>query len=98
MAIGVLIKRVTRHSDDAKVLLPHIIELRSLAVRQPGYISGETFLNLDRPEECLVIGRWTSLEHWQQWKRNERRIELNENIEKYLETKAEYNIYGIGLW
>jgi heme-degrading monooxygenase HmoA len=98
MAIGVLIKRVTRPGEDAKVLLPHIIELRSLAVRQPGYISGETFLNLDRPEECLVIGRWTSLEHWQQWKRNERRIELNENIEKYLETKAEYNIYGIGLW
>ena len=98
MAIGVLIKRVTRPGEDAKVLLPHIIELRSLAVRQPGYISGETFLNLDRPEECLVIGRWTSLEHWQQWKRNERRIELNENIEKHLETKAEYNIYGIGLW
>ena len=98
MAIGVLIKRVTRPGEDAKVLLPHIIELRSLAVRQPGYISGETFLNLDRPEECLVIGRWTSLEHWQQWKRNERRVELNENIEKYLETKAEYNIYGIGLW
>jgi heme-degrading monooxygenase HmoA len=98
MAIGVLIKRVTRHAEDAKVLLPHIIELRSLAVRQPGYISGETFLNLDRPEECLVIGRWTSLEHWQQWKRDKRRIELNENIEKHLETKTEYNIYGIGLW
>ena len=98
MAIGVLIKRVTEHGVNAKILLPHIIELRALAVRQPGYISGETFFNLDRPEECLVIGRWTSLEHWQQWKRNERRIELNENIEKYLETKAEYNIYGIGLW
>ena len=98
MAIGVLIKRVTRPGEDAKVLLPHIIELRSLAVRLPGYISGETFLNLDRPEECLVIGRWTSLEHWQQWKRNERRIELNENIEKHLETKTEFNIYGIGLW
>ena len=98
MAIGVLIKRVTRPGEDAKVLLPHIIELRSLAVRQPGYISGETFLNLDRPEECLVIGRWTSLEHWQQWKRNERRIELDENIEKHLETNTEYNIYGIGLW
>ena len=98
MAIGVLIKRVTRPGEDAKVLLPHIIELRSLAVRQPGYISGETFLNLDRPEECLVIGRWTSLEHWQQWKRDPRRIELNENIEKHLETKTEYNIYGIGLW
>jgi len=98
MAIGVLIKRVTKNRVDAKILLPYIIELRALGVRQPGYISGETFLNLDRPEECLVIGRWISLEHWQQWQRDERRIKLNENIEKHLETKAEYNIYGIGLW
>ena len=92
MAIGVVIKRITKHGIDAKVILPRIIELRALAVRQPGYISGETFLNLDRPEECLVIGRWTSLEHWQQWKKDERRIELNENIEKHLETNAVCNI------
>jgi heme-degrading monooxygenase HmoA len=98
MAIGVLIKRVAKHGVDAKVLLPHIIELRALAVRQPGYISGETFFNIERPGECLVIGRWTSLEHWQQWKRDVRRIELNENIEKHLGSRAEYSIYGIGLW
>ena len=98
MAIGVLIKRITKHGIDAKALLPHIVELRALAVMQPGYISGETFLNLDRSEECLVIGRWTSQEHWEQWKRDERRIELNEKIEKYLETEPECNIYGIGLW
>ncbi len=97
MAIGVLIKRITKHGIDAKVILPHIIELRALAVRQPGYISGETFLNLDRPEECLVIGRWTSLEHWQQWKRDPRRIELDGNMEKHLATKTEYSDYGIGL-
>jgi heme-degrading monooxygenase HmoA len=98
MAVGVLIKRVTRHGVDAKVLLPLIVELRSLAVRQSGYISGETFFNLDRPEECVVIGRWTSLEHWQQFKMDKRRIELVDNIEKQLERKAEYNFYGIGLW
>ena len=98
MAIGVLIKRVTKLGVDAKVLLPLIVELRSLAVRQPGYISGETFFNLNRPEECVVIGRWTSLEHWQQWKLDKRRIELIDNIEKHLESKADYNFYGIGLW
>ena len=70
MAIGVLIKRVTNPGVNAKVLLPHIIELRALAVRQPGYISGETFFSLDHPEECLVIGRWTSIEHWQQWQQD----------------------------
>ena len=98
MAIGVLIKRITKQGTDAKVLLPHIIELRALGVRQKGYISGETFFNLDRIEECLVISRWTALEFWQKWLNDPRRIELNQNIEKHLETKTEYNVYGIGLW
>ena len=98
MAIGIVIKRVAQPGADAKVLLPHITELRALALRQPGYISGETFFNIDRPEECLVIGRWTSLEYWLQWKRGVRRIELNENIEKLCGCRTEYSIYGIGLW
>ena len=98
MAIGVVIKRVTKRGEDAKVLLPHIIELRALAVRQPGYISGETFFNIDRPDECLVIGRWTSLEHWQKWSRDPRRIELDGNMEKHLVIKSDYSIFNIGLW
>jgi heme-degrading monooxygenase HmoA len=98
MAIGVLIKRVTRNGENAKVLLPHIIELRSLGVRQPGYISGETFFNLECPDECLVISRWTSLEHWQQWTQDQRRIELNGNMENNLVTQTEYSIYNIDLW
>ncbi|MDC3237305.1 hypothetical protein OAT93_01080 [bacterium] len=98
MAIGILIKRVTKHGVDAKMLLPLIVELRSLAVRQSGYISGETFFNLDRPEECVVIGRWTSLEYWQQFKKNPLRYELIDKIEKHLDRTAEYNFYGIGLW
>jgi heme-degrading monooxygenase HmoA len=98
MAIGVLIKRVTKHGEDAKALLPHIVELRALGVRQPGYISGETFFNIDRPDECLVISRWTSLEHWQQWTRDPRRIELDGNMEKNLVAQTEYSIYSIGLW
>ena len=98
MAIGILIKRVTRDGENAKVLLPHIIELRALGVRQPGYISGETFFNIDRPDECLVISRWTSLEYWQQWSRDSRRIELDGNMEKHLVTQTEYSKYNIGLW
>ena len=98
MAIGVLIKRVTRHGENAKVLLPHIVELRALGVRQPGYISGETFFNLEHKDECLVIGRWTALEYWQKWLRDPRRIELDGNMEKHLVAKTEYSIYGIGLW
>ncbi|MGD8992360.1 MAG: antibiotic biosynthesis monooxygenase [Desulfobacterales bacterium] len=98
MAIGVLIKHVAKEGVNARVLLPHIIELRALAVRQPGYISGETFFHLERTEECMVISRWTALEHWQQWVRESRRTELQENINKHLGAKTEYEIYGVGLW
>jgi heme-degrading monooxygenase HmoA len=98
MAIGVLIKRVAKNGDDAKVLLPHIVELRALAVRQPGYISGETFFNINRKDECLVISRWTSIEHWQKWMQDPRRIELDGNMDNHLVAKKDYNFYGIGLW
>jgi heme-degrading monooxygenase HmoA len=98
MAIGVLIKRLSKEGTNAKILLPHIVEIRSLAVRQPGYISGETFFNLERPEECIVISKWTTEEQWQEWERNPRRMELDKNMEKHLAAKTEYNIYGIGLW
>ena len=98
MAVGILIRRVTRQGRDAKLLLPHIVELRALAVRQPGYISGETFFDLDRTDECLVISRWTTLDHWQQWMRDPRRIELDKNLDNHLVSETEYRMYGIGLW
>ena len=98
MAIGALIKHITKDRVDSKVLLPHIIEIRALAVRQPGYISGETFFHLDRPEECLVMSKWTSLELWHRWTRDPRRIELHQNIKEHLGAETECNIYGVGLW
>ena len=98
MAIGVLIRRRAKDGTNAKIFLPHIVEIRSLAVRQPGYISGETFFNLERQEECIVISKWTKMEHWQKWEKDPRRLELNKNMEKHLGATTEYNIYGIGLW
>ena len=98
MAIGVVIKRMTKEGTDAKVLLPEIIEIRSLAVKQPGYISGETYFSLERQEECIVISKWTIKEHWERWCKDPRRIELNRKMEKHLGAKTEINVYGIGLW
>ena len=69
MAIGVLIKKITKGGVNAKVLHPDLVEIRSLSVRPPGYISGETIYNLDRPEECVVISKWTTKEHWLEWKK-----------------------------
>jgi heme-degrading monooxygenase HmoA len=98
MAIGVLIKRTTKNGTDAKVLLPEIIEIRSLSVKQPGYISGETYFSIERQEECIVISKWTTKEHWEKWRKDPRRLELIRKMEKHLGAKTEINVYGIGLW
>ena len=98
MAIEVLIRRVTKPGISAKALLPYIIELRSHAVRQPGYISGETLLNLEQTDECLVISRWTTLEHWQDWNRASRRMEIDNGMDELLAVETEYKFYGVGLW
>jgi heme-degrading monooxygenase HmoA len=98
VAIEVLIRRETKPGVNAKALLPYIIELRSHAVKQPGYISGETLFSLERPEECLVISRWTTLDLWREWNRTARRIELDEGMEELLGTETEYRFYGVGLW
>jgi len=98
MAIEVLIRRVTRPGVNAKALLPHIMELRSHAVKQPGYISGETLFNLEQTDECLVVSRWTTLEHWQAWNRTSRRMELDDGMEGLLGSETEYKFYGVGLW
>ena len=98
MAIEVQIRRVTRPGIDAKALLPFIIKLRSHAVRQPGYISGETLFNLEQADECLVVSRWVTLEHWQEWNQTSRRIKIDEGMQDLLGCETEYKIYGIGLW
>ena len=98
MAIEVLIRRVTKPGVSAKSLLPYIVELRSHAVRQPGYISGETLFNLEQSDECLVISRWTTLEQWQEWNRTSRRMEIDNGMAELLAVETEYKFYGVGLW
>jgi heme-degrading monooxygenase HmoA len=98
MAIEVLIRRVTKPGVKAKALLPHIIELRSRAVKQPGYISGETLFNLEQTDECPVVSRWTTLEHRQAWNRTSHPMELDDSMEELLGAETEYKFYGVGLW
>ena len=40
-------------------------DLRSQAVRQRGYIYGETWLSLENPRVFVVVSAWGSREHWE---------------------------------
>ena len=94
MAIDVMIKRRVEQGRQAKELVPLILHLRALATYQPGYISGTTLTNLERPDECLVVSRWESKDDWNRWRQSKQRSEIEQKIEKLTGEKTEYNIYA----
>jgi heme-degrading monooxygenase HmoA len=94
MAIEVMIKRKVKQGRQAKELVPLILHLRALATYQPGYISGTTLNNVEHPDECLVISRWESIDHWNRWRNSQQRMAVEEKIEALTGEQTEYNIYA----
>ncbi|MBW1960097.1 MAG: antibiotic biosynthesis monooxygenase [Deltaproteobacteria bacterium] len=93
MTVKIIIKR-TVPKDREKELLALLKQLRNLGMNQPGYISGETLKSIDKPNEYLVISTWRSAEHWRSWAQNEKRREIQEQIDFLLGAETEYGIYG----
>ena len=67
--------------------------MRSLALAQPGYISGETLMNEDDPEEYLVISSWATKSRWNAWFKNPKRKELQKKIDSLLGRRTLYQVF-----
>lgn len=87
----ILLRRVP--TETASELRPLLMELRALALAQPGYISGETLINADDPEEYLVISTWTDIEHWNAWLKNGERMMVQRQIDGLLGRETFYQVY-----
>jgi len=78
-------------------LLPNLsellIELRTIASHQSGYISGETMRNVTDPYEYLVISTWRSIEDWDRWFANGKRAELEGKVDDILGFQTQYKVY-----
>ena len=84
MATKVIITRkVTRGKQ--KDVLPLLLDLRTKAMSQRGYISGETLKGISDPDEFLVISTWNSFEDWKAWEDNPERRKIQEKIDALLE-------------
>jgi heme-degrading monooxygenase HmoA len=55
-------------------------ELRSEAVRTPGYISGETLSDADDRRHCIIISTWRSRQDWDAWSRSVARRQTIDRI------------------
>ena len=92
MLVKVLIKRKVTQDKEA-ALLDLITQLRTLASRQPGYISGETLRSADNPEEYLVISTWQTADDWKKWFASKERAARQDKIDKILGKKTEYEVF-----
>jgi len=95
MAIKILITR-TVPQDKAREMLTLFREMRSLALAQPGYISGETLKSNDRPDVYLVISTWQSAEDWEKWLLSKKRQEIQGKIDALLGGKTAYEMFSYG--
>ena len=92
MAVKILIKR-SIGQEVVAVVRPLIVELRTHATRQTGYISGETLKCIDRPGEYLVISTWQSLDDWNKWLNSQERKILEDKIDSITGKASEYITY-----
>ncbi len=95
MAVKILIKRKVP-ADKARQMIPLFRQMRSLAMEQEGYISGETLRSLDDPEQFIVISTWQSSDHWQAWLNSGQRQQIQAQIDALLGGNTVYEAYHYG--
>jgi len=92
MPIQVIIKRKWQ-SDNPEALFQLLTKLRSLAQKQPGYISGETLRSLDDPEDYMVISQWETVDDWKKWLQSKERRDLQGKVDSLIGERTFYEIF-----
>ena len=83
MAVKILIRRNVPENK-ARRMIPLFRKMRTLANEQPGYITGETMRNLEKPDEFLVISTWETSDDWKRWLQSSDRQQIQSQIDDLL--------------
>jgi heme-degrading monooxygenase HmoA len=92
MIVKVMIKRKIKEGK-ARDVFALLNKLRSDAMTQKGYISGETLINHDNPREILVISIWQDMDNWIRWRENLERKANEKMLERWLEEPTAYESF-----
>ena len=96
MAVKILIKRKFKNGN-MRAASRFLINNRSGAMQQPGYISSETLRSIDDKDQIVVVSMWESMEDWQAWKNSETRKANVAEFKDYLVGETKYEYYSLGL-
>ncbi len=92
MITKIIIKRnVIKGSE--KDFFVQLKNLRSNAMHQNGYISGETLLSAEDTSKVMVISKWETLEDWKHWMQSDTRKELDTQLSQLQENPTAYEHY-----
>ena len=78
--VRVIIERRCRPDKEAEIE-DLLIELRTKAMQQRGFISGETLKSIDDPMLWLVISTWVDNDTWKAWENSPIRCEIMSRME-----------------
>jgi heme oxygenase (mycobilin-producing) len=59
-----------------------IVKLRSLATLEPGYITGQTMVSADNPNEITVMSTWESNQRWKDWQASDLRRQYTNKMDE----------------
>lgn len=93
MTVKIFIKRKVQDKNVVELTML-LKKLRSLTLEQSGYISGETLNRIDKKNECMVVSTWRSVEDWNSWVNNPKRIEIQTQIDNLLGEETDYAMYS----
>ena len=97
MVIKVLIKRKIKEGL-AREVFALLNKFRMDAMKQVGYISGETLINHDDPQEVIVISKWQGIENWLKWKDDPKHQTNEAEMKVLLEGSTEFSPYVLGTY
>ncbi len=82
--VRVVIEHKIKSPEDVDAAINVIREIRNEAMKQHGFITGETLTNVDDPTNMLVISTWENRDAWDAWDTSVKRMEMNPQINQYL--------------
>lgn len=92
--VRVVVRRQMKEHTEGKVQ-NILLDLRAAALHQPGYVTGQTLVNIADPHEIVTLGTWVSPEHFTAWRESEQRVELAAVLSPLLAAEEQISIYRI---
>ena len=96
MAVKIFIKRYVKKGRTQETI-ELLKDVRSHALKQPGYISGETLINHYDPCNITVVSTWQTIDDWIRWEESDERSAKENQLEGLQEGPADFEIYDLGL-